>query len=31
MLEGSYLTVKRICRCNPFNLGGVDLVPQKKK
>lgn len=26
-LKGSYLTVKRICRCHPWNPGGVDPVP----
>ncbi|MBM3202076.1 MAG: membrane protein insertion efficiency factor YidD [Chlamydiae bacterium] len=23
-LKGSYLTIKRICKCNPFCEGGVD-------
>ena len=26
---GTYLTVKRICRCNPFCKGGIDHVPDK--
>lgn len=26
-LKGTYLTVKRICRCHPWNPGGVDPVP----
>ncbi len=26
---GSYLTFKRIVRCNPFFEGGIDEVPQK--
>lgn len=25
--KGSYLTVKRIIRCNPFSKGGYDPVP----
>jgi putative membrane protein insertion efficiency factor len=25
--KGSLLTVARICRCNPWNSGGVDPVP----
>ena len=27
---GSALTVRRLCRCHPFNDGGVDPVPQPK-
>lgn len=26
-IKGSYLATKRICRCNPFNVGGYDPVP----
>jgi putative membrane protein insertion efficiency factor len=26
-LKGSYLSTKRILRCNPFNKGGYDPVP----
>jgi len=26
--RGSYLALKRVCRCHPFSAGGVDLVPQ---
>ena len=26
-VRGSVLAVRRICRCHPFNAGGVDLVP----
>ena len=25
-IKGSYLTVKRLCRCHPWNPGGVDPV-----
>ena len=25
--RGSFLTVRRLCKCHPFNEGGVDLVP----
>lgn len=29
--KGSFLTFKRILRCNPFNKkSGIDLVPPKK-
>jgi putative membrane protein insertion efficiency factor len=27
-LAGSYLTVRRLCRCHPWCSGGVDEVPQ---
>ena len=30
-IKGTYLTVKRIIKCNPFHEGGVDLVPKKFK
>ena len=26
---GTYLTVRRVVRCNPFCKGGIDHVPQK--
>ena len=25
--RGSWMTVRRLLRCNPFHPGGVDLVP----
>ncbi|SAK40777.1 membrane protein [Caballeronia fortuita] len=25
--HGTYLAVKRLCRCHPLSAGGVDLVP----
>ena len=30
-IKGSYLTIKRIIRCNPFSKGGIDLPPMKEK
>lgn len=27
--RGSYLALRRVCRCHPWNEGGVDLVPPK--
>ncbi|MBQ60954.1 MAG: membrane protein insertion efficiency factor YidD [Gammaproteobacteria bacterium] len=27
VLSGSGLAIKRVCRCHPFDRGGVDLVP----
>lgn len=30
-IKGSYLTIKRILRCNPFSKGGFDPVPLKEK
>jgi uncharacterized protein len=28
--KGSSLAASRICRCHPFNAGGVDPVPHKQ-
>ncbi len=30
-LKGSFLTIKRIIKCNPFSHGGIDLPPKKEK
>ncbi len=27
VLKGTYLTIKRLIKCNPFNPGGIDKVP----
>lgn len=29
VLRGSYLGAARLCRCHPFNPGGVDLPPER--
>ena len=26
-LRGAWLTLSRLCRCHPFQAGGIDLVP----
>ena len=28
VFKGSFLTLKRIFKCNPFNKGGIDLPPK---
>ena len=28
-IVGSYLTLKRLLKCHPFNEGGIDPVPDK--
>jgi putative membrane protein insertion efficiency factor len=25
--KGTWLTVKRVCKCHPFHPGGIDYVP----
>ena len=30
-IKGSYYTIKRLLKCNPFSKGGIDLVPERKK
>lgn len=30
VIKGSYLSIKRILRCNPFNKGGIDPVKGKE-
>lgn len=29
-LKGSYFTIKRLLRCNPWGTQGIDLVPRKE-
>ena len=29
-LKGTYLTLKRIIKCNPLGTKGIDLVPEKR-
>lgn len=30
-IKGSFLTIKRILRCNPFSKKGYDPVPERNK
>jgi putative membrane protein insertion efficiency factor len=30
VLKGGYLSMRRIIKCQPFNEGGLDPVPQKQ-
>ena len=29
-LRGGWLTARRVVRCNPWNAGGVDFVPERR-
>lgn len=31
VIKGIYLSVRRLLRCHPFHVGGVDLVPEQHK
>ncbi len=31
VVKGVYLGIKRIIKCHPFNPGGFDPVPEKKR
>lgn len=28
-IKGSFMSLKRILKCNPFSKGGIDLVPKR--
>ena len=30
LIKGSFLTIKRLIKCNPFSKGGIDLPPAKE-
>lgn len=29
VIKGLYLSTKRVLRCNPWNIGGIDYVPEE--
>ena len=29
VVKGAYLSINRVCRCHPWNKGGVDPVPNE--
>lgn len=31
VIKGTYLTIKRILKCNPWSKGGYDPIPLKRK
>jgi len=31
IIKGTYLTIKRILKCNPWSKGGYDPIPLRKK
>ena len=31
LFKGTYLTIKRILKCNPWSRGGYDPIPVKEK
>lgn len=31
LIKGTFLGIKRLCRCTPFHKGGIDPVPDNPK